>query len=305
MSAFISTFQQLSIMFLLAGFGYFLYKKNFISDNSIKELSSILVYLVIPVTIINSLQNLIGYFDWRYVLQSMVINIAMMLLSLLVTRLFFPKKEQFLLFYAALFSNAGFIGIPLVQAVIGSKGMVDVAMVLLVSNFFVFTYGIYLQTGNTKALSRDRLLRNPGIILPSLGLVLYLLNIEFPLVVNSAFQHIANMNSPLAMMILGCYLAQSQWKATFSEVAFYKVAFVRLLAAPLLCLLFLWILPFLEAEIKMALLIAYACPTAVHTFILSREFGNDPRIGAQVVMITTLLSLLSIPALAGIGSIIF
>lgn len=292
-------------MFLLAALGFFLLKKNLISDSTAKQLSTVLVYIVIPFTIISSLQNVLGQYDWKYVLLSMVVNLVLVLLTLLVSRIFFKEKKDAIAAYAVLFSNGGYIGIPLVQSIVGASGMLNVSMVLLINNFFVFTYGIYLLSSSKDALSRDRIIKNPGILLPLLGLILYLFNVEFPFVIKEAFRHVANMNSPLAMIILGCYLAQSDWTSTFRNLEYYKIASVRLLIAPLVSMAFLWFVPFIDYNIKMALLITSACPTAVHTFVISREFGNDYIKGARIVLITSLLSLFTIPVMSAIGSLIF
>lgn len=305
MATFLNTFNQLTIMFLLAALGFFLLKKNLVSDTTVKQLSTVLVYIVIPFTIISSLQNVLGQYDWKYVLLSIGVNLVLVLLTLMVSRIFFKGKEDAVAAYAVLFSNGGFIGIPLVQSVIGASGMLNVSIVLLINNFFVFTYGIYLLSGSRDTLSRDRIIKNPGIILPLLGLVLYLFHVEFPFVIKEAFRHVANMNSPLAMIILGCYLAQSDWASTFRKLEFYKIATVRLIVAPLAGMVFLWLVPFIDFDMKMALLITAACPTAVHTFVISREFGNDYIKGARIVLITSLLSLFTIPVLTAIGSLIF
>ena len=108
-------------MFTLIAIGYLFFKKNMITIQGSADMGKVLLYLVIPVVIVNSFWIERTQEKTMELLYSILLSIVAMGLSVLIGYLFFGKKDGISAFSSA-FSNAGFIGIPLVTAAVGNEG---------------------------------------------------------------------------------------------------------------------------------------------------------------------------------------
>ena len=144
-------------------------------------------------------------------LENLVFAIALSALALglamLIARLVFHHDG--VLEFSAAFSNAGFIGIPLVQAAFGAEAVFFIAPFIAALNVLQWTYGRWRISGSTESISMRSVLSSPMLIALILGIVLFLVRMPIPPIAQTLMGTIANLNSPLAMLILGSYLALS------------------------------------------------------------------------------------------------
>ena len=202
-------FKQIVIMFILIAIGYYLYKKKFVTLTGSNEIGKILLNLVIPIVIINSFWTERTIDKTNSLIHAAIVSIIVMAIAVLISTIIFGKKNGVACFSSA-FSNAGFIGIPLVQAVVGADAVFYISIMIVLINFLQWTYGIYVMTSDPSVMKPSVVMKNPIVISVLIGIVIYFLNIPRVDMVNTLISNITCINTPLAMFVSGIYLAQSQ-----------------------------------------------------------------------------------------------
>ena len=138
------------------------------------------------------------------------------------------------------------------------------------------------------------LLMNPGIIGLAIGLPIYFLNIRLPELIASPVQMISALNTPLAMIVVGGYIARVKLKEFISDAAVYKMAVLRLFVAPALYLaLALLVRP--NDTLLMSSVIQAATPVAANCVLFAVQYGGDAELASKSVAVTTALSIITIP----------
>lgn len=287
-------FRQTLVMFLymLAGFG--LFKAGKLTVQGSRDLATLLVWLVLPIVIANSFCVERSMERLAHLLYSSLLGALALLLAMAAARVLYPKApiEDF----AAAFSNAGFMGLPLIQAALGAEAVFYAASFIAMLNVLQWTYGVSLMTGRKAAVSLKNVLCNPIMLGTLAGVALFVTGAgaHLPAVVRSTLQGLGALNAPLAMLVLGCYLAQTQLVSLFTQLKLYGVSAVRLLLIPLLTLLLLWPLP-LANEIKLAVFICASAPVGANVAVYAQLQGLDYPYACQIVSLSTLLSVVCLP----------
>ena len=297
--------RQILQMFLLAGLGYALFKTKKITQDGAKALGNILIYLALPSVIINGFliertpEHITG------MLYSAIGAAVLLLISILVSRFVFKKDA--IAAFAGAFSNPGFFGIPLIVASVGQHAVFYVACFVAFLNIGQWTYGVSILTGQPirQGFQLKKLVKAPFIIAILIGLTLFFTQLPLPAVVSGVLSSVASLNTPLAMFTVGIYLAQTSIPGMVRRKSLYTVSFVRLLAVPLISLALLSLLPQSLFDMKMALLLAIACPVGSNVAVYAQLHGKDYGYAVETVVISTLLSALTIPALAWLTSFIW
>ena len=212
---------QIELMFLLMGIGTLMYKWGLISAQGSKELGALLLYVVTPLVMIRAYSIEATPERTFGLLVSLGLSVIAFGISLIVARTFFKnhRLEQF----GTAFSNSGFIGIPLVLAALGNEAVFYLSAFLVLTSVAMWTYGIFLMTGTTKSLHMKKILSNPIIISAFVGLTIYALGIPMPILFARTLDAVAGLNTPLAMFVLGIYMAQ----LTFKEIFRFAISIIR------------------------------------------------------------------------------
>lgn len=286
--------RQTAAMFLLMVVGFALYKTKRIDEPGSRSIASALLYAVMPATLINSLLLERTPANTALLVRSTLAAASAMLLSVAAARLIYRKSgvEAF----AAAFSNAGFVGIPLVQAAFGADASFCIVDYMVLLCFSQYTYGVALLTGEKLFFSPASLAKNPVIRGTAIGLVLYFsgLSCSLPSLFTGFLSSLAGLNAPLGMILLGVYLAQSELGTTFTTPRLYGLCAVRLVLIPLLTAGLLFLLP-LDHELKLCLLIASAAPVGAGAATYAQLFGGNYRYAGQAVALSSLLSVVTLP----------
>ena len=286
-------FHQICIMFIYILLGMFLYQNKVITDQGSKEIASILLYLVIPCLLLNNLcveptdENLASF------ALSVLGAVVCLGTSMLLSRIIYPKKPIHC--FASTFSNAGFIGIPLVQAAMGEEmAFILMAMIVLL-NILQCTYGVAILTGDKQKMSLESLL-NPIIIAAFVSLLLFFtgIGVRLPDIITAPIRAISSMNAPLAMLVLGVYFAKADYKKVFFDPDIYLLCFNRLILIPFITALVLHFLP-IEKDVVLTLLIAAAAPVGTNVAVYSQLHDLDYSYASGMVVCSTLLSILTVP----------
>ena len=297
--------RQILQMFLLGLLGFLLFRGKKITREGSQALGNILIYLALPSVIINGFlvertpEHLMG------ILYSAISAAVLLLVSILVSRAFFRKDA--IAAFAGAFSNPGFFGIPLILASAGQGAVFYVACFVAFLNIGQWTYGVSILTGQPirQGLQWKKLIRAPFIIAIMIGLVLFLAGIQPPAIISGCLSTVASLNTPLAMFTVGIYLAQTDLRRMFTRRALYLVSLVRLLIVPLISLGLLSLLPQAYGDMKLALLIAISCPVGSNVAVYAQLHGKDYPYAVETVVISTLLSIVTIPLLVWLAGIIW
>lgn len=286
---------QIAIMALLMAVGYGLRKKEFLTEQGTKDLGALLLRVIIPCVVMRSYMVEYTPQRLRELLLSAVLAAVGFALALAVAALVYGRKRPVENFAAA-FCNAGFIGIPLAQAVIGEEGVFYVAATVALLNLLQATYGVWLLTGDRKAVSLKTVGRNPVLIAIGVGLVCFFLPIPVPQLVRTVLGHLAGMNTPVAMILMGTYLAQLPLSRLADRRAWGPVA-LRLVGIPLMVLAAFWALPIGEKGLLLAAYLAAATPVGANICVFARQYDKDYEFSVVTVCLSTLLSVVTVPLL--------
>lgn len=285
---------QVVVMFLYMLIGVIIYKNKMVDDQSVGSISNIVLYVATPATIFSSF---ICDFDINILINGIyIIGISIIIfgISILLANTVYKKFDNITKF-GIIFNNVGFLGIPLVNNVLGSQSVFYMTLVVVVVNFIVWSYGVFLVSNDKEMCSIRKVLLNPTIIAMILGLAIFCFQITIPSVIQITAENIGNINGPLAMIVLGCYLAKSNIFEILSNKKTYIICSGRLLVIPIITLGMVYFLPNDLLMIKMVILIASSTPCAGILAMFAQKFGNDYSYCSGVVGLSTLISLLTMP----------
>ncbi|MBQ7726563.1 MAG: AEC family transporter [Clostridia bacterium] len=294
---FLNVFAQVSVLMILIALGFLAGKIGFFNESGAKTCGQLVMYFVTPCVIIKSLMM---RFD-AGVLRSMAISFSLTLLLFIVTILFShfllhekDVKRERVLRFAAVFSNCGFMGLPLQEALLGDEGVLYGSVYVVLFNIVVWSYGIRLMSGDRGSVSPKRLLINPGITSLLIGLTLFLFSVPVPAPLRSAVSHMAAMNTPLPMLIIGYHLSQSRLLAAFRSPKALFAIFLRMVGYPFASLGLLWLLG-VRGVLLISLVISVSAPSAALTAIFSVQYDDDTELSVNLVSTGTLLSMITMP----------
>lgn len=297
-------FNQVALMCMLMFAGGIAYWRHWIDDAGVKQISNLLLYIVNPMTIISAYQTEFSW-DKLYILgEILIVSMIVLVLTFVFVGLFF-KKYDAIERYGIGFANSGFIGIPLVKAVLGNEAVFHLSAFLVAMNIIIWTYGIYMITGDKKYMTLKKAIFNPGTIGTLLGLLLFISPVKLSPVLYNGVTALGNINTPLAMIILGGYIVKSNVSTMIVSKRLYLLSFFRLIVLPLLTLLVLVLLPIDDYTILMTIFIASSGPAAVNTMIFSIQFGGNSELGARFVSMSSILSMITLPLILSLGNMVF
>ena len=288
---------QVTVVFILIVLGYILTKFKMLNDVTVRKLSEILLMIVTPSIVINAFQK---EFEVR-ILKNLIIAaglaVVVHLIGIIASYIFLKKDEKGsykVSRFSVVYSNCGYMGLPLLSAVLGSDGVFYGSAYVVVFTVLSWTQGVYTYTGDKKQLSLKKTILNPGVLGTLIGLFMFFINFRLPSVISQAVVHMANMNTPLAMLILGKYMTEVDFKKILKNFEIYKISLLKLIFIPAV---FLVILKFINIDdtVAKAILISASCPVATAATLFANRYESDARFASEVVAITTLFSVITIP----------
>ena len=221
-----------------------------------------------------------------------------------ISRLVFPRAP--IDYFSASFSNAGFMGIPLVQALYGVEAVSYLVGYIALMNLLQWGMGLSVLTGKKIRLDLKTVLKNPLLISPFVGLLIFCTGLgdKLPGPVSTAIGGIAGTNGPVAMIVLGSYLAKSNFRSLFMTLRQYGLCAVRLLLIPMVVMAVFAFLP-VDRTVRLAVFIASAAPVGANVAVYAQLFDLDYPYACQSVALSTLLSILTMPVVIVVASFFF
>lgn len=300
LSDFIVVLGQVVTLFLMMGVGFFFAKRGQLGTVALGQMSHLLLYIVSPCIVIDSLLKRTFTPDLTRALGICVaVLVVSYLLYMLLTHPLYPGQgpdARDTLRFAACYGNCGFMGLPLVQGILGDEALIFCTVALAIFNIATWTHGAALM-GGKEQVSLRKVIFNPGVVGCVIGFFLFFTGIRPPQPVSTAIDYMADLNTPLAMVVIGGQMAGADLGETFRKRTLYLASAVKLLVLPVLTALLL--LPLrLDRLMYCTLVILSGCPTAGITGIFAQQFHRDTTSAAQMITLSTLLSVLTLPVLA-------
>lgn len=294
---------QTAAMFLMMAIGIALSQARYLDRAGAQQLASIAVYVATPAVVVNSLATDFSAEKLANAGICAALCVGLTLGSAALAWLVYRDRQRISQF-AIMISNMGFIGIPLVQSVLGEEYVFYVSAAIAAQVPISWTYGIWLVSQDKSLMSPRKVLTNPSVIAVAVGVVLFFGSVSLEGVFQVTVADMGNLNTGLAMLVLGSYLAETDFRSILRNKNVYLTNALRLLVVPLLTIALLAPLP-IAMEAKLVMLIAFAAPCGTTTAMFSQMFGGDYRFGAGLVSISTLLSMVTMPAMLFLGLLAF
>ncbi len=298
MEAIVAVVGKVAVILVLILVGYWITKKGMLTQRGASEVTALLIKVVTPCVIVNSFLGSTQPLGAYELLMAMVLPTLWMGLALGMGQICFgkePEERRKVLRFAVTFSNTGFMGIPLVQGIVGDTGVIYASFGVVVFNILCWTYGYSMMSGGAR-LNLKTVLLNPGMVGLAIGLPIYFLKIQLPAMVVEPVGLLSDLNTPLAMLVIGSYIAKADIHSFMSDMSVYKVSFLRLIAAPGIYLLLLLLVRPSEALFVTSIIQA-ATPVAANTVLFAVQYKRDSELASRLVAVSTVLSILTIPVL--------
>ena len=291
------------MLFILIFIGFLCGKKGLLNQSTVKGMTDLVLYIVTPCVMITAFQREFSLRLLGNIAITALVAVLIMTSSILVSKLVFRDSDESrkkVLQFAVVFSNCGFMSLPLQKAILGDDGWFYGSIFVAVFNLIVWTYGLVDMSGDVKQLSVKRLLVNPGIIGVIIALVIFICRIKLPNTLAQPCEYLSNLNTPVPMLIIGYYLSKADFKKAFTDVGTYIAIIVRLMLIPV-CSLFVMKWLSIDSTILVTCIIAASAPTAATTTMFSAKFDRDVDTSVSVVAATTIVSIVTMPAVIGLA----
>ncbi|MBQ3330925.1 MAG: AEC family transporter [Ruminococcus sp.] len=302
LSSFADVGTQVLVLFILIGVGAVLTKVGLITEQGSRSMTDVVLYAVTPCVIVNAFQR---EYQPRMLSGLMVALLAAFLalaFSVLLAELLYRKKEidrGVVLKFSVVFSNCGFMALPLQKAILGEDGVFYGAAFVAMFNIFMWTYGLLAMSGKPGAKAALRAVVNPGIIGTVIGLILFLFSVKLPTVIAAPVSMLAALNTPVPMLVIGYHLMHSDLRRVLRDKDAYFAMALRLIVLPLAVMGVMLALK-VDATVTTATVIAVSSPVAAFTTMMATKYGRDTQLSAGIVSASALFSLITMPLVVGL-----
>ena len=309
MGEFVVMLRNVLIFVALAIPGYLLVKGKLVQPEQSGVLSKLLMYLAMPFLIFSGVVNNLSFGKESLLMMGIValIGIGYIFVMFLVSKPLVSRekneKTKGMMRFCAVFANNGFLGIPLAVAVFGRDSQVFTVLIVLniINNMMMYTLGAYLATGDKSTISFKKAFLNPVMIAFVLGCAVNLLGVadHVPEVIVFS-DYFSGIVTPISMTIMGMKLGAVKLAELFRSRRLYYVSLLKLIVFPAAITAILLAMKGLSGSMESVILgvfVAFAMPTAGLSATFADEYGGDSENAVIFTLGTTVLSVVSIPAL--------
>lgn len=293
--------------------GFIMAKFNLLNESAESVLSTIVLYVAQPALMIMSFQK-VNFSPKIAVNMLIVAGLAIVVHAVMIGLMFLfikgKRPRHDCCRTASVFSNCGYMGLPFLQALFpnGEEVLIYAATVIIIFNVFNWSLGIFMISGDKKNINIKNCLLNPTIIAVFLGLIIFLIAKQ-PIVnlaeegtlldsvltkLMKSINFLAEMVTPLAMFVIGVKLARASFKRVMKNPYIYITCFNKLILMSIISTLVVAFLP-VDNYIKYAIFFSLSMPCATSNVMFAVKFGGAARIASVIVLLSTLLSVLTIP----------
>ena len=162
------------------------------------------------------------------------------------------------------------------------------------ANFLLWSHGVIVMSGKSDIQSLKKVFTSPTIISIILGIICFVAQIRVPQIIEEPMEMIANMNTPIAMMVAGINIAQANLKQVFCHYRLYWLSFVKLIVMPFALAGVFYFVP-VSQLVKTIVILATACPAGVTGSLFALRYEKDSVYAAEIFAMTTIISIVTVP----------
>ena len=291
-------------LFALVVVGYVAGKLGYLGGDFDRQLSRLVINITCPALILSSAMT--GTLpDRRFILPLLLISVLTYALltgvAILLPRYLTQKKtDEGSIGFALMFGNVGFMGYPVVASIFGHEAVFYAAVLNVVNTFAVFTIGTVLITGKSDVEGKrfqKKVLYSTPMLAAYLTMAIVALRIDnIPAFISQPLTMIGNITVPAALLIVGSSMSHLSPRAMLGNGTVYATTLFRLAILPIAIYYLCRALGFSEFVVNINTIVI-AMPVATYGTILCLRHGKDTTFITEVTFITTLISMLTIPAL--------
>ena len=296
--------QQMIVLFVLMLIGYFVSKKEYITDATFKQLSWLVVYVACPAMVISGSVNSGKMMEGAELFATLGLTVliyTVLIVIGLVSPVFLgvPREDRGVYKVMMIFSNIGFMGFPLIGSLYGTEALLYAALFQIPFNVLIYTYGILVlkkKTEDNERLDLKKIL-NIGVICCIISIVISLFQIETPAFVKSIVSNLSNLTAPLSMMVIGASLTKIRFRELFTDARLLVFCGLKLLVIPIVLLFVLK--QFIDSDMVLGVcMVILATPVASMTAMLAQQYDGNYALASKGVAVSTILSVITMPVVA-------
>lgn len=285
-------------MFVLILLGVFCFKKKILTDSASKHMTDLLLYVVNPLVVINAYNmpfnpELATNLGMAFLL-GIISHLIAMAVAYITVRSKGNNENAAIERFSIIYTNCGFMALPLINAMFGSEGVFYASAYMTVFNLLSWTHGYITISKKADKAAIIKAFTSPVVISVAVGLILFFCQIRLPLVIADSVAHMASLNTPIAMLITGVSLAQTNIIKAFKTPRLYYIVFVANLLVPLIASCVYLFLP-INQSIILINLVAVACPCAVTTLLFSTRLGKNVTHATNLLTVSNVSCVITIP----------
>lgn len=302
LNSFIIVGSNVLVIFILIVLGYFCAKIKILTEAGVKSMNDLMLNIVTPCVIINALQRDFEAELLKGLLVSMLCAVIAHTVPFLLGRLLIREKDEakrIVLRFASVFSNCGFMALPLIEAICGKEGLFYGAGFMVVCNLFAWSLGQYRFAAGGPDFKPSKIILNPGIIASLAGIFFFFLSIRIPALLIRPIEFMAGLNTPVPMLIIGYTISKMDLKECFTLKSEWITPLIRLLISPAVVLAILYLIG-IRGIILTTTMISASAPVGAMAAMFSIKFDKDPSLASKLVSVTSILSVITMTILVSI-----
>lgn len=304
---FITVFTQVSVLMLMIAVGFIAAKTGIMTEAGAACCTDIALIIATPCVIIKSLMRRFDAAVMKSLLLAVVLTLLVQVLMITLGTLLLRSKDlrrQRTLRFGSIFANCGFMSLPLQEVMLGADGTLYGSAYVIMFNLVVWSYGVYLISGDKRYIQPKKLFVNPGIAGLLIGLIIFVFSVPVPQVLSSTVNYLAAIYTPLPMLIIGYHLSKTNMLKAFKDVKCIIAVLLRLIVYPLVSLGVLYILG-VRGTLLVSVIISLSAPVAAVTTMFSSKFGGgDTALSVDMVSLSTVLSIITMPAVITLAQLL-
>lgn len=281
-------------IFIIMVVGVICFRVGIIDNNTKEKLSRLSTLIVNPILIFMSFQMAYNTALLKNMGILFVLAVISYLISILLAHFLLHEKKGYDLAvekFAVTYTNCGFIGVPLGYALFGSLGVIYATVFVATFHIFCWTHGILLLDNSG---FQPKKLINPCLIAVFGGIICFIFQLKIPENIAFAMNSIADMNTPLAMLLSGAIMAQLNFRDTLKKGRMFFVVALRLVVSSAIFAFLLRFIP-IDEQMRVVAAVTAACPSGAMTITMAILYGRDDYYATELFGMTTLLSIATIP----------
>ncbi|MCD8189654.1 MAG: AEC family transporter [Clostridiales bacterium] len=303
MQLLITVFFQMLSLVIMIGTGFIAAKREMLDDHTCAKLSALITTIFNPLLALSNAISSVGQIPLSRMGLVALVAAGMFAVFILIGMILSPffdrdpfQRKMYQMMFV--FSNLGFIGIPVVNCVLGSEYVVYVTEFTLAFNLVFYSYGVALMEGKF-SLSSLKAMVNPGNLLCILAILVLAFSITVPDFIATAVTYLGNVASPMALVTIGYTVAHASLKQIFGNGRLYLFSVLKLLVIPLALLPLLRALP-IPADLIPLFMIMFGMPVGNLPLILGTQKGIDCTTCSAGIIMTTILCIFTVPILVAV-----